>query len=321
MAVIRPFKGVRPRPDIADKIAALPYDVMNSMEAREMTKDNKLSFLYIDRPELNFEPGFDPYSPESYKMARSVYDRMKNNGEFIQDEEPVLYIYRQIMDGRAQTGLVACTAIDDYINNIIKKHELTREEKERDRICHVDNMNANTGPIFLTYRHINELSKTILDWADNHKPVYDFVSEDGIGHMVWVIDDNAVIKNIEKAFKGIPALYIADGHHRNASAVKVGLKRREEKPNYDGNEEFNYYLSVIFPDDELKIMDYNRIVKDLNGLTKDEFLNKISERFEVSEFNNGQYHPEKAHTLGMYLDNKWYKLTAKPEFIDEKDPV
>ena len=321
MAVVRPFMGVRPNPDLADKIAALPYDVMSSMEAREMTKDNKLSFLYIDRPELNFPVGQDPYAPESYKMARKVYEDMKTKGEFIQDEKPVLYIYEQTMDGRKQMGLVACTSIDDYINNNIKKHELTREEKEQDRIRHVDNMNANTGPIFLTYRHKDEVTNIMKDWAKNNKAVYDYVSEDGISHTVWVIDCPKAIETISNAFAGVDSLYIADGHHRNASAVKVGLMRRKENPSYTGDEEFNFYLSVIFPDDELYIMDYNRIVKDLNGQSKDEFMAKVSEKFNAETYNGGQYHPEHAHTFGMYMDNQWYKLTAKAEFIDENDPV
>jgi len=321
MAVVRPFMGVRPNPELADKIAALPYDVMSSMEAREMTKDNKLSFLYIDRPELNFPVGQDPYAPESYKKAREVYENMKTKGEFIQDEKPVLYIYEQTMNGRKQMGLVACTSIDDYINNDIKKHELTREEKEQDRIRHVDNMNANTGPIFLTYRHKDEVTSIMKDWAKNNKAVYDYVSEDGIGHTVWVIDCPETVKTISAAFANVDSLYIADGHHRNASAVKVGLMRRKENPSYTGEEEFNFYLSVIFPDDELYIMDYNRIVKDLNGASKEEFIAKVSEKFSVEEYNGGQYHPECAHTFGMYMDNKWYKLTAKAEFIDENDPV
>ena len=321
MAVVRPFMGVRPNPDLVDKIAALPYDVMSSMEAREMTKDNKLSFLYIDRPELNFPVGQDPYAPESYKKAREVYENMKTKGEFIQDQAPVLYIYEQTMDGRKQMGLVACTAIDDYINNNIKKHELTREEKEQDRIRHVDNMNANTGPIFLTYRHADEITNIMKDWAKNHKAVYDYVSEDGIGHTVWVIDCPKTVETISSAFAAVPSLYIADGHHRNASAVKVGLMRRKDNPAYTGEEEFNFYLSVIFPDNELYIMDYNRIVKDLNGASKEEFIAKIGEKFVVEEFGGGQYHPEHAHTFGMYMDNQWYKLTAKAEFIDENDPV
>ncbi|MCL2565806.1 MAG: DUF1015 family protein [Defluviitaleaceae bacterium] len=322
MAIIRPFKGVRPRPDLANTIAALPYDVMSSMEAREMVKDNPLSFLYIDRPELNFPPGHDMYTSEVYRMARTVYNKMKSGGQFIQDEKSVYYIYRQTMNGRAQTGLVAATSIDDYMNNVIKKHELTRKEKEEDRIRHVNTMDANTGPIFLTYRNQPQVTKLIEDWAAKHTPVYDFVSEDKVGHTVWVVDDAEVISKLTAAFLVIvDSLYIADGHHRNASAVAVGLERRLQNPDYTMDDEFNYYLSVIFPDSELAIMDYNRVVKDLNGLTLDEYLAKIKEKFQVEDWSKGAYKPEARHTFGMYHDKKWYKLTAKPEFIDENDPV
>jgi len=322
MAIVRPFKGVRPKPELARDIAALPYDVMSSLEAREMTKDTPLSFLYIDRPELNFGPEQNMYADEVYTKAREVYENMKTKGEFVQDATPVLYIYQQEMDGRKQMGLVAATSIDEYLNNTIKKHELTRKEKEEDRIRHVDAMDANTGPIFLTYRGKAAISATIKAWAESHKPVYDFVSEDNVGHVVWIIDDAAVIKELTDAFaKDVDALYIADGHHRNASAVAVGLKRREQKPNYNMEDELNYYLSVIFPDDELAIMDYNRVVKDLNDLSKDEFIAKLGDKFDVSPWSGGAYKPEARHMFGMYLDGAWYKLVAKPEFIDEKDPV
>jgi len=322
MAIIRPFKGVRPKPDLANAIAALPYDVMNSMEAREMVKDNPLSFLYIDRPELNFPPEQNMYADEVYTKAREVYESMKTRGEFIQDSTPVLYIYQQTMGGRKQMGLVAATSIDEYLNNTIKKHELTRKEKEEDRIRHVDAMDANTGPIFLTYRGKPQISATIKAWAESHTPIYDFVSEDNVGHTAWIIDDAAVIKEISDAFlNSVDALYIADGHHRNASAVAVGLKRREQSPGYTVEDELSYYLSVIFPDDELSIMDYNRVVKDLNGLSKDEFIAKISEKFDVSPWSGGAYKPEARHMFGMYLEGSWYKLIAKPQFIDENDPV
>jgi len=322
MAIIRPFKGVRPNPEMASAIAALPYDVMNSMEAREMTKDNPLSFLYIDRPELNFPPGQNMYADEVYEKAREVYESMKAKKEFIQDAEPVLYIYQQTMDGRKQMGLVAATSIDEYLNNTIKKHELTRKEKEEDRIRHVDAMDANTGPIFLTYRGKAHISALIKDWAAKHAPVYDFVSEDNVGHTVWVIDCAEVIKALSDAFASdVGALYIADGHHRNASAVAVGLKRRTQNPNYTMEDELNYYLSVIFPADELAIMDYNRVVKDLNGLSKDEFIAKLKEKFDVSEWSGGAYKPEARHMFGVYVDGAWYKLVAKPEFIKETDPV
>ena len=326
MATVRPFKGVRPRPDLADKIAALPYDVMNSLEAREMTKDNALSFLYIDRPELNFPAGHDMYSYEVYHKAREVYNKMKDAGQFIQDDKPVLYIYQQTMGGRKQTGLVACASIDDYINNKIKKHELTRKDKEQDRVRHVDAMNANTGPIFLTYRNRANISTIIEDWAANHAPAYDFkaiASEQEVAHTAWVVDCPETIAKITAAFEGVDSLYIADGHHRNASALQVAQLRRMQHPNYTADDEFNYYLAVIFPDNQLGIMDYNRVVKDLNGLTAEQYLAKIAERFAVEEVSKkGTPHrPDVRHTFGMYLEGKWYKLTAKPEFINENDPV
>ena len=321
MAVIRPFRAVRPRADIADKIAALPYDVMSSMEAREMVKGNPLSFLYIDRSELNFPPEQDIYAPEVYNMAREVYDRMKAKGEFIQDETPCLYLYRQIMDGRVQMGLALCASVEDYLTDAIKKHELTREEKERDRIRHVDALNANTGPIFLTYRAKDEVTAIMQTWANAHTPVYDYVAEDGISHTVWVIDDKSVIDTLVTAFAQIPALYIADGHHRTASAVKVALMRRGDNANYDKQAESEFFLAVVFPDKELYIMDYNRVVKDLNGLTKEAFLAKIAESFDVEECKSGQVKPDAPRTFGMYLNDTWYKLTAKPKCVEGADVV
>ena len=321
MAIVRPFKGVRPRPQSAAAIAALPYDVMSSAEAREMVKDNPLSFLYIDRPELNFPPGHDMYSYEVYHMARTIYNKMKTDGHFIQDAAPMYYLYKQTMDGREQMGLVACTSIDDYTNNIIKKHELTRKEKEQDRIRHVDAMNANTGPIFLTYRNRADISAIMQEWADKHSPVYDFVTDLGVGHTVWVIDCPETINTLTAAFAEVDSLYIADGHHRNASAMAVAHLRRAQYPDYTMDDEFNYYLSVIFPDNQLGILDYNRVVKDLNGLSDADFIAKISENFHIEEHPGGAYKPTERHTFGMYLSGKWYKLTAKPEFINKNDPV
>lgn len=322
MSIVKAFKGFRPSPELADKVAALPYDVMNSEEAREMVKGNPYSFLHVDKAEIDLEPSVNIYDSKVYEKAAYNLNKMISDNVYIQDKNDVLYIYRLTMDGKSQTGLVACTSIDEYIENKIKKHELTREDKEQDRIRHVDICNANTGPIFLTYRSKAEINGIIENWTANNSPVYDFTADDGITHTVWVIDDKSVIENIQCNFKSVDSLYIADGHHRNASAVKVGLKRREQNPNYDKNAEFNYYLSVIFPDEQLHIMDYNRVVKDLNGLTKDEFLNKISEKFDVEEYNeSGCLKPSEIHTFGMYLDKKWYLIKAKSEFIDESDPV
>ncbi len=321
MSIIRPFKGYRPTQELCSKVAALPYDVMTSDEAREMVKDNPYSFLHIDKAEIDLPKDTDHYSDVVYQKAKDNLWNMVKDGIYIQDKKPVLYIYQLTMNGKIQTGLVACTSIDEYIENKIKKHELTRADKEEDRIRHVDTCNANTGPIFLTYKNKENIDK-IINKAIENEPIYDFTAEDGIKHTVWLIDNDEVINSLISEFKSVPALYIADGHHRNASAVKVGLKRRQENPNYTGDEEFNYYLSVIFPDNQLYIMDYNRVVKDLNGLSKDEFIAKVSEKFDVAEYNgNDCYKPSEKHTFGMYLDKKWYSLKAKDAIVDENDTV
>lgn len=321
MSIIRPFKGYRPTQELCSKVAALPYDVMTSDEAREMVKDNPYSFLHIDKAEIDLPKDTDHYSDVVYQKAKDNLWNMVKDGIYIQDKKPVLYIYQLTMNGKSQTGLVACTSIDEYIENKIKKHELTRADKEEDRIRHVDTCNANTGPIFLTYKNKENIDK-IINKAIEKEPIYDFTAEDGIKHTVWLIDNDEVINSLISEFKSIPALYIADGHHRNASAVKVVLKRRQENPNYTGDEEFNYYLSVIFPDNQLYIMDYNRVVKDLNGLNKDEFIAKVSEKFDVAEYNgNDCYKPSEKHTFGMYLDKKWYSLKAKDAIVDENDTV
>lgn len=318
MAVIRQFKAIRPTPEMAEKVAALPYDVVNSEEAAEMVIGNPYSFLHVDKAEIDLPAGTDIYSPEVYEKAKSNLEKMITDGVLVKDEKPMLYVYELTMDGRSQTGLVACTSIDEYMQGIIKKHELTREDKEQDRIRHVDICNANTGPIFLAYRTVDEISE-IVDNVKKNAPVYDFTAEDGIIHRAWIIDNGETINRLVKLFKDVPNLYIADGHHRNASAAKVGLKRRNENPNYTGDEEFNYYLAVIFPSDQLKILDYNRVVKDLNGLSEEEFIKKLSEKFDIVE-TEGRAKPDKAYDFGMYMDGKWYMLTAKDE-IKSKDAV
>ena len=321
MATIRPFMAIRPAAAYAKDVAALPYDVMNSEEAREMAADKPHSFLHIDKAEIDLPPGTDPYSSAVYARARENLERMISDGIFQQDLLPNLYIYRLTMDGRSQTGLVACTSVDEYLDGTIKKHELTRADKEADRIRHVDTLNANTGPIFLAYPENADIRAVIDGWTASAAPVYDFVSEDGIGHTVWVIDSDTEIGLLVQYFREVANLYIADGHHRNASAVKVALKRREENPAYTGEEEFNYYLSVLFPAEELAIFDYNRVVKDLNGNTPEEFLTKISTAFDVELFaGEGPYRPEAAHQFGLYLVGKWYKLTAKAHILSD-DPV
>lgn len=321
MAVVKPFKAVRPIEALADKVAALPYDVMNSDEAREMVAGNPYSFLHVDKAEIDLDKSIDLYDKRVYEQARENLQKMIIDGTLVKDTKANLYIYRQIMNGRVQTGIVGCTSIDDYMNDIIKKHEHTRADKEQDRINHVDYCDANTGPIFLTYRSRKEISDIVAEWTEK-RPVYDFVSGDGISHIVWVIDDENTIEKISSLFDEVDYLYIADGHHRAASAVKVGKMRREANPDYTRNEEYNFFLSVIFPGKDLYIMDYNRVVKDLNGLSTDEYMLKISEKFEVSTYEgDGPYKPSGKHTYGMYLEGKWYSLAAKEGTYDSNDPV
>ncbi|GCD13068.1 DUF1015 domain-containing protein [Clostridium tagluense] len=322
MAVVRPFKAYRPQLDLVEKVSALPYDVMNSEEAREMVIGKPYSFLHVDKPEVDLEPGIDVHSEQVYLKASENLKKMINYKVYMQEEKPCLYIYRQIMNGRPQTGIVACASIDDYINDIIKKHELTRADKELDRFNHVDYTNANTGPIFLTYRHKDEIDALVKNWTETKTPVYDFKSEDGVSQIIWVIDEEEVINKLSALFAGTDYLYIADGHHRSASAVKVGLKRRQENPSYTGDEEFNFFLSVIFPDNDLYVMDYNRVVADLNGNSSEEFMNKASEKFDITLYEGeGQFKPEVQRTYGMFLEGKWYKLAAKEGTFNMKDPV
>lgn len=318
MAVIKPFACIRPREDLADKIAALPYDVYNRQEAKEVVSKNELSFLRIDRAETQFDDSVDTYDDCVYEKAHDLLWGMVNEGSFILDEERAYYIYELTMDGRAQTGIVACASIDDYQNNVIKKHENTREEKEMDRIRHVDTCNAQTGPIFLAYRSKKAIND-IVTMKKMERPLYQFEAEDGVQHSVWKIAEQCKVDLLEQAFGQIEQIYIADGHHRAASAVKVGLKRRKENPGYTGMEEFNFFLSVLFPDDQLMIMDYNRVVKDLNGNSTEVFLEKLSEKFTVEKADCA-YKPEEKGKVGMYLDGCWYKLTANTNICSD-DPV
>lgn len=319
MAVVKPFLCIRPKEELAAQVAALPYDVYNRKEACEAVKGNPLSFLNIDRAETQFADDVDTYDDRVYQKARELLDAEIEDGTFVTDETPCYYIYELTMDGRTQTGITACCSIDDYQNGIIKKHENTREEKEIDRIRHVDTTNAHTGPIFLAYRDNKTIDEIVAD-VKKTAPLYDFTAPDGITHRVWQIGEGGLVNAVEEAFAGIPAAYIADGHHRAASAVKVGLKRRAENPDYTGEEEFNYFLAVLFPDEQLKILDYNRVVKDLNGLSKEEFLKAVSEKFQVREAGKEPYRPAEKAAFGMYLDKIWYELKAKPEILDD-DPV
>ena len=316
MAQIRPFRAYRPCQGMEERIAALPYDVYNRAEACEVVKKNPESFLAVDRAETQFGEGVDTYADCVYEKADQMLREKIQEGKFVQDPTPCFYLYELTMDGHSQTGVVGCASIDDYRNNVIKKHENTRADKEEDRIRHVDTCSMQTGPIFLAYRAKEDLKEKIGE-LKKQAPVYDFVSEDGIGHRVWVIDNDADVAMIEESFGKIQAIYIADGHHRCASAVKVGLKRREQHPDYTGEEEFNYFLSVIFPDEELRILDYNRVVKDLNGMDAAAFLTRIGEYFTVEKKGQAPYRPTKKGMFGMYLEDEWYCLVAKEEIKSE----
>lgn len=321
MAQINPFLAVRPTGDLADRVAALPYDVYNRQEAKEEVLREPVSFLKIDRAETQFPDSVDTYADCVYDKARELFLQMEREGVYISDPDSSYYIYQLTMNGRKQTGIVACASVDDYLDNVIKKHENTREEKEQDRIRHVDTLGAQTGPIFLAYRSTQVINEVTSQVMEQEEPLYDFTAVDGIGHTVWKISDSQKVETIRKAFGAIDDIYIADGHHRAASAVKVGLKRREEHPDYDGTEEFNYFLSVLFPDDQLLIMDYNRCVRDLNGMTTEAFLQKAGEIFAVEKLGETEAAPSKKGEFTMYLEGYWYRLTASEEMLSITDAV
>lgn len=319
MAIVRPFPAVRPNQEAASQVAALPYDVYNRKEACQAVEGRPLSFLNIDRAETQFPDEVDTYADCVYEKARELFEARQADGTFIQDETPCYYIYQLTMEGRSQTGIAAVSSIDDYLNQVVKKHENTREDKELDRIRHVDVMDAQTGPIFLAYRKVEAIDR-IVHQVCTGRPLYDFISEDGVGHKVWKIAAPGLVKAIEEEFAAVPATYIADGHHRAASAVKVGLKRRQENPGWTGKEPFNYFLSVLFPDEQLKILPYNRVVKDLNGLTEEEFLQEAEKNFTVEFLGDRPFAPGQKGEFGMYLKDGWYKLTVHGEWLKD-DPV
>ena len=318
MAVFRGFRAYRPTKENQALIPALPYDVMSSAEAREMVKDKPLSFLHIDRAEVDLPVETDIYSEEVYAKAKENLENLEQNA-MLQDDVPCFYIYKQVMNGRGQVGIVGCASIDDYMNNVIKKHEHTLAKKEQDRINHVNACDANTGPIFLTYRNNSTLNELVNSFMENNEPEYDFMA-DGVKQTVWVVSDSSLVARISELFGGVSSMYIADGHHRCASAVKVGMMRRADNPDYTGDEEFNYFLAVAFPDNQLEIMDYNRVVKDLNGYTVDEFLQQLDKHFTYKKVGV-QHKPSEKHTFGMLIDNQWYELRAKKEIIVENSPV
>ena len=319
MAVIKPFRGIRPKKGLESQVAALPYDVYSSEEAREVVKGQPYSFLNIDRAETQFPVGTDPYSDEVYDKAKEMFWNQVAEGIYVTENAPVYYVYELIMDGRSQTGLVACASIDDYQNEIIKKHENTRADKEIDRIRHVGTMEAQTGPIFLAYRFDPAIDAEI-NKAKANAPLYDFVADDGITHKAWIISDADSIRVIQDAFEKMNDIYIADGHHRCASAVKVGLKKREENPGYTGEEEFNFFLSVLFPDEQLMIMDYNRVVKDLGEYSEESFMDALKEIFDIEPIGTEPKKPASKGEIAMFISEKWYLLKVKDAY-KSNDPI
>lgn len=308
MANIIPFQAIRPRADLAEKIAALPYDVYSREEAREAVKGDDYTFLRIDRPETQFPADYDMYAPEVYEKAGEMLHQMIEEGLFIQEAKAAYYVYELVMDGRSQVGIGACASVDDYESQVIKKHENTRADKEADRIRHVDVCSAQTGPIFLAYRRRDEIEREVK-LAMAGEPVYDFMAEDGVTHRLWVIDEKEAVLRIQEAFSKVGEIYIADGHHRCASAVQVSRKRRAAYPNYTGKEEFNYFLSVLFPDDQLMIMDYNRVVKPEKDFDESTFFQKIGSFFEAEKMGKEPYQPKRKGEIGMYYHDEWYRLT------------
>ena len=321
MAILKPFKGLRPPKDIVKDLASRPYDVLNSAEARIESAGNIYSLLHIIKPEIDFPEGTDEHDQQVYDKARENFAKYREKGWLVQDKKDCLYIYAQTMCGKTQYGLVGCAAVDDYMNGIIKKHELTRKDKEEDRMKHVRITNANMEPVFFSYPALPELDNLVKNFVSKNQPEYDFTASDGIGHHFWVIDDAALIDRIVKLFATIPFTYVADGHHRTAAAALVGNEKRQNNPNHTGKEEYNYFLTVHFPDAQLTIIDYNRLVKDLNNMTPGEFLGRLKESFTVVEKGADFFKPEKLHNFSMYMEGKWYSLTAKPGTYDDNDPI
>lgn len=316
---IKPFAGVRPPKEFAAEVASRPYDVLNSIEAK--AEAGEKSLLHIIKPEIDFDPIADEHSQPVYDKAVENFKLWQERGWLVQDDVEMYYVYAQTMDGRTQYGLVAAANVDDYMTGKIKKHELTRKDKEEDRMIHVRIQNANIEPVFFAYPDVDEMNQIVENIVKNQTPEYDFVAEDGFGHTFWAIRDADVNARITEIFAQIPALYVADGHHRTAAAALVGAEKRAANPNHTGAEEYNYFLAVIFPESQLKIIDYNRVVKDLNGLTAQEFLARLSESFDVVDMGTDIYKPNALHNFGMYLDGKWYSLTAKAGTYDDNDPI
>jgi uncharacterized protein (DUF1015 family) len=322
MAIVKPFRGVRPPSEIASELASLPYDVMNAEEAAVMAAGKEKSLLHITRAEIDLPAGIDVHSDEVYKKSVENFALWQKNGWLVQDEEPHYYIYAQTMAGRTQYGIAACASVDDYLNGVIKKHELTRPDKEQDRMVHVRANNANIEPVFFTYPAVRDIDVIVNRIVKRQKPDYDFVAEDGFGHHFWVIRDAETNRKLEKLFtEKVPFTYVADGHHRTAAAALVGKEKRENNPAHNGTEEYNFFLAVHFPDNQLRIIDYNRTVKDLNGLSDDEFLSRLEQGFEIKEKGEKVYKPRRLHNFSMYLGGKWYSLKAKKGTFNDNDPI
>ncbi len=321
MAILKAFKGLRPPVEIAKKVASRPYDVLNSKEARVEVENNPLSLLHIIKPEIDLPTGLDEHDSRVYDKARENFELFKKKGWLVQDDKERLYIYAQTMNGKTQYGIVGCAGVDDYLNGIIKKHELTRHEKEEDRMKHVRITNANMEPVFFTYPAVKKIDTIIEDYVQEHKPAYDFTAVDGIGHHFWVIEDDDIRDKIIALFKDVPYTYVADGHHRTAAAALVGNEKRKQNPDYTGDEEFNYFLAVHFPDNQLSIIDYNRVVTDLNGLTNEEFMKKLEVVFTIEPKGSEIFKPDRLHTFSLYLNGLWYSLTAKPGTFNDSDPI
>jgi uncharacterized protein (DUF1015 family) len=321
MSVLKPFRGWRPDPQFAEKVAAPPYEVINSEEARKLADGNPYSFLHINKPEIDLPPQTDIYDPSVYKQGAKNLKKLVDEKILIQENKPAFYLYRQIMKDHQQTGLVACVSTGEYKSNKIKKHELTRLEKENDRLNHILSLNAQTGPVFLTYRAMDTINILVTELTKN-TPIYDFKTDDGIQHTVWIITGNDILKNIEQEFAAVGSLYVADGHHRSAAATRAADVLSEKNPEHTGDEEYNFFLSVIFPHDQMYIMDYNRVVKDLNSFTPEEFLEKLRDKFLVREFARSEgYTPKVKHDFGMYLNHMWYRLSAIPGTWDDSHPT
>ncbi len=321
MSILKPFKGIRPTIELAEKVASRPYDVLNSEEAGKEAAGNPYSFLHVNKPEIDLPKGIDIHTQPVYDKAKENFDRMFKEGTFIQDDKPSYYIYAQTMFGKTQYGLVAGAAVDDYINGVIKKHELTRPDKEEDRMNHVRVSNINAGPVFFAYRD-NAKIDAIVAAKTSEKPEYDFTTNDEVRHQMWIINDSDIVANIEKIFaEEVEYLYVADGHHRTAAAALVGKERRDQNPNHTGKEEYNFFLSVNFPESQLTVIDYNRVVKDLNGMNKEEFLEKLAKGFDIENKGSKEFKPSKLHEFSMYLEGEWYKLNAKKGTYKEDDPV